>query len=110
MPKRKKRLLVFMVLAGLAILALLAKAALQKPVIGRVTGAEYQFIEIEGERYIAEWCQEEKLPFSAADRGKYLGRVTGGDITMRVFSVKGDESGQFLYVLWGWEGEFYIRE
>ena len=40
MPKRKKRLLVFMVLAGLAILALTAKAAPQKPVIGRVTGAE----------------------------------------------------------------------
>ena len=31
-----------------------AVAALQKPAIGRVTGAEYQFIEIEGERYIAE--------------------------------------------------------
>ena len=87
-----------------------AVAALQKPAIGRVTGAEYQFIEIEGERYIAEWCQEEKLPFSGADREKYLGRVTDGNITMRVFSVKGDESGKFLYALWDWEGEFYIRE
>ena len=87
-----------------------AVAALQKPAIGRVTGAEYQFIEIEGERYVAEWSQEEKLPFSGADRGKYLGRVTDGNITMRVFSVKGDESGKFLYALWDWEGEFYIRE
>ena len=79
---------------GVVILALLAKAALQKPAIGRVTGAEYQCIEIEGKRYPAEWCQEKKLPFSGADRGKYLGRVTDGNITMRVFSVKGDERGE----------------
>ena len=99
-----------MVLAGLAILALPAKAALQKPAIGRVTGAEYPCIEIEGERYPAEWCQEKKLPFSGADRGKYLGRVTDGNITMRVFSVKEDESGKFIYALWDWKGGFYIPE
>ena len=53
---------------------------------------------------------EEELPFSGADRGKYLGRVTDGNITMRVLSVKGDENGKFLYALWDWEGEFCIRE
>lgn len=84
----------------------LIKVAFQKPVIGTIKGAEHDFIEIDGVRY----AQNSDNDFSGADRGEYLGSVTDGNITMRVFSVKGDDSGRYIYSLWDWDGAFYVRE
>lgn len=61
---------------------------------------------INGVRYVHNSDHE----FSGADRGEYLGSVTDGNITMRVFSVKGDESGRYIYALWDWDGAFYVQE
>ena len=50
------------------------------------------------------------LDFSYADKGRYLGRAVSGDITFRVYAVKGDTEGRYLYRLWSWEGAFYEKQ
>ncbi len=62
------------------------------PIIGTVSGAENEFIVIDGITYIIDDLAE------------------NGDITMRVYSVKEDDSGNYLYALWEWEGNFYVRQ
>ena len=106
----KKRIVITSIIFVAIIAALVAipfiKVAIQKPVIGTIKGAEHDFIEIDGVRY----AQNSDNDFSGADRGEYLGSVTDGNITMRVFSVKGDDSGRYIYALWDWDGAFYVRE
>ena len=81
------------------------------PIIGTVSGAENEFIVIDGITYIIDDLAENgENAYSSADRGEYLGIVKNGDITMRVYSVKGDDSGNYLYALWEWEGNFYVRQ
>lgn len=108
MAKKKNVLLAATVAAAvLLVLAVpLFKMIFQVPVIGTIRGAECQVIEIDGVQY----RENADHGFSSADRGKYLGAVTNGTTTMRVFSVKGDASGRFIYALWDWEGAFYARE
>ena len=50
------------------------------------------------------------LDFSYKDKGRFLGIAAAGDVRCRIYSVKGDNSGQYLYRLWDWEGAFYERE
>lgn len=106
----KKRIIITSVIFVAIIFVVLAiplfKLIVQTPMIGTISGPESQFIEIDGVRYVETSDNE----FSSADRGEYLGSVTNGNITMRVFSVKGDDSGRFIYTLWDWEGAFYARE
>lgn len=106
----KKRLILISLIAVMIISVALAvplfQVVFQKPIIGTIKGAEWQFIEIDGVTYTKSSDHE----FSGADRGEYLGSVTNGDTTMRVFSVKEDDSERFIYTLWDWEGAFYARE
>ncbi len=74
--------------------------------IGTVKGAEMEQIVIDGVTYV----QNPFLDFSYADKGRYLGRAVSGDITFRVYAVKGDTEGNYLYRLWSWEGAFYERK
>ena len=105
----RKRLTV-LAAAVLALLICAAVCAFRGPVIGTVSGAENEFIEIDGVTYIdADLTETDVSGFSAADRGRYLGVVRNDSATMRVYQVKGDDSGDLLYVRWEWEGKFYIR-
>ncbi len=105
----RKRLTV-LAAAVLALLICAAVCAFRGPVIGTVSGAENEFIEIDGITYIdADLTETDVGGFSAAGRGRYLGVVRNDSATMRVYQVKGDDSGDLLYVRWEWEGKFYIR-
>ena len=105
----RKRLTV-LAAAVLALLICAAVCAFRGPVIGTVSGAENEFIEIDGVTYIdADLTERDVGGFSAAGRGRYLGVVRNDSATMRVYQVKGDDSGDLLYVRWEWEGKFYIR-
>ena len=110
----KKRIVKNSLIAILVVLILLFipffKTIFQVPIIGSITGAEYDFIEIDGVRYVEDRAGARADGFSSADRGEYLGAVTDGNVTMRVFSVKGDNSGRYIYTLWDWDGAFYARE
>ena len=93
-----------------AVILVLLICAFRGPVIGTVSGAENEFIEIDGITYIdADLTETDVSGFSAADRGRYLGVVRNDSATMRVYQVKGDDSRDLLYVRWEWEGKFYIR-
>lgn len=76
--------------------------------IGTIRGAELEEIVIDGITYEAD-PGDEHQSFTAADKGKYLGTVTNADEVFRVYAVKGDSDHQYLYVLWDWEGTFYVR-
>ena len=85
---------------------LIAILVLRGRVIGTVKGAEMEQIVIDGVTYV----QNPFLDFSYADKGRYLGRAVSGDITFRVYAVKGDTEGRYLYRLWSWEGAFYEKQ
>lgn len=102
----RKALGTIMIAVVLCLLAAFAAPRLlQFPVIGTVCGAEHEFIEIDGAVYV----HTTERPYTSNDRGNYLGSVKNEDITMRVYDVKGDESGQWLFASWEWEGYFYLR-
>ena len=89
------------------VLVLLCTAFLMRGrVIGTVKGAELEQIVIDGVTYV----QNPFLDFSYADKGRYLGRAVNDKVTFRVYTVKGDAEGQYLYRLWSWEGAFYEKK
>lgn len=87
-------------------LCLAAPILFQFPVIGRVYGAENEYIEIDGAVYERTTVH----PYTSLDRGNYIGAVKNGAMTMRVFTVEGDDSRDVLFALWDWEGYFYVRQ
>ena len=74
--------------------------------IGKISGAENEYITINDVQYILDTDHD----FSNADKGKYLGKVSNSKITMKAYSVKGDAEGKYIYTVWDWEGAFYKRE
>lgn len=74
--------------------------------IGKISGPENDCITIDDVKYNRDTNHD----FSNADKGKYLGIVSNSKITMRVYSVKGDTEGEYIYALWDWDGAFYKRE
>ena len=74
--------------------------------IGKISGPENDCITIGDVKYNLDT----NIDFSNADKGKYLGKVSNSKITMRVYSVKGNTDGEYIYALWDWEGSFYRRE
>ena len=89
----KKRIaIISFAFAIILLLCIAINSFFKGPIIGTVSGAENEFIVIDGITYIIDDLAE------------------NGDITMRVYSVKGDDSGNYLYALWEWEGNFYVRQ
>ena len=74
--------------------------------IGNISGPENECITIDNTTYILNTMHN----YSSADKGTYLGNVSNSKITMRVYTVKGDTNGEYIYTLWDWEGAFYKRE
>ena len=99
----KKKLPLILCIAAALLIAILV---LRGRVIGTVKGAEMEQIVIDGVTYV----QNPFLDFSYADKGRYLGRAVNDKVTFRVYAVKGDAEGQYLYRLWSWEGAFYERK
>ena len=97
-----KRFVVFTLVMAL----LLSLVACGSKTIGLISGLENDCITIDDVKYNRDTNHD----FSNADKGKYLGKVSNSKITMRVYSVKGDADGEYIYALWDWEGAFYKRE
>ena len=73
--------------------------------VGKISGPENDCITIGDVTYYRETYHD----FSNADKDKYLGKVSNSKVSMRVYSVKGDIEGEYIYALWDWEGAFYKR-
>lgn len=90
----------------LAMVLLLSLVACGGKTIGEIRGAENEYITIDDVKYALDTNND----FSQADKGTYLGKVSNSKITMKVYSVKGDTEGEYIYALWDWKGAFYKRE
>jgi len=88
------------------LVALAAPILFQIPAIGRLSGPENEFLEVDGTIYV----RVTDSPHTANDRGRYLGAAKSGELTMRLFSVRGEPDGEYLFALWDWEGYFYRRQ
>ena len=97
-----KKLIAFTLVMAL----LLGLVGCSSKTIGKISGAENEYITIDDVKYVLDTNNE----FSQADKGNYLGKVSNSKITMKVYSVKGDTEGEYIYALWDWEGAFYKRE
>ena len=103
--KRKIRIIVCTVLICL-LAAFVVPEVFRFPVIGRVYGAEHQFLEIDGIVYERTTSD----PYTSSDRARYLGSVKDEGITMRIYEYKGAHDREYLHALWEWEGYTYVRQ
>ena len=95
-----------MIAFALAMALLLSLVGCSGMTIGKISSAENEYITIDDVKYVLDTNNE----FSQADKGNYLGKVSNSNVTMKVYSVKGDTDGKYTYALWEWEGAFYKRE
>ncbi|MBR2413841.1 MAG: hypothetical protein IKB13_05015 [Clostridia bacterium] len=91
---------------AIVLVCLLCFSACTGNTIGKISGAENELIIIDDVTYI----REHNSGYSNADKGKYLGKVSNTNITMKVYTVKGDSETEYIYTLWNWEGAFYKKE
>lgn len=89
----------------LTMVLLLSLVACDGKTIGEVRGAENEYITIDDEKYVLDTEND----FTQADKGTFLGKVSNSKTTMKVYSVKGDTEGEYIYALWDWEGAFYKK-
>ena len=100
---KRKYLWITLILCGVALVVFIIS---QNRMIGEVRGPEWDQIVIDDVVYY----RENNNDFSRNDKGRFLGVVTDGKTRFRVYSVKGDTEGKWLYWTWDWEGAFYKSE
>lgn len=98
----KKAVAIVLVLACLICLV----ACSNDKAVGTISGAENDYILYNKVTYVMDTSNN----FSNKDRGEYLGKVINDKVTMKIYTVKGDENMDYLYALWDWEGSIYVRE
>lgn len=105
MSSRKKASL--LILFVILITSTAVFAVREGKIIGEITGPEWNNLKI-GE---TEYRLTGGMGYTAADRGRYLGKAKYYENTIvRLYSVKDDEEGKYIYAVWDWEGFFYVRE
>ena len=95
-----------LIAVALVMALLLSLVACSGKTIGKISGAENEYITIDDVKYVLNPNHD----FSQADKETYLGKVSNSKITMKVYSVTGDTEEEYIYALWEWEGAFYKRE
>lgn len=101
----RKKVIIVAVIAMLIVISAVFVSR-DSRVIGEITGAEWNQLTIGETKYNVNYG----LDFTIADKGRYLGKAKCDTLTVRLYSVKGDEEGRYIYALWDWEGFFYVRE
>ena len=96
----KKRVVFLLILCAAALLFWRSNR-----IVGTVSGAEHEYITVNGITYERDISTE----YGYNGRGLCLGRVTNGDVHMKVYAVRGDTARQYLYVRGEWEGAVYQR-
>lgn len=103
MNKRKA----ILVLSALLILISVVVIRRESHVIGEISGPEFDRLTIGSEHFLLT----DNHGFTSADRGQFIGKAsyhTG--ISLRLYSVKGENTGKLIYALWDWEGFWYLRQ
>ncbi len=96
-----------LVIVLLFIVVMIGKNIIDKNrVIGKFYGSEYEFIDISGVTYEADYNNN----YSATDKDRVLGKVISEVAKadpMYIWSVKGTD--EYIYALWGYDGTFFKR-
>ncbi len=95
-----------LIIITFAAACLLSFVACSNKTIGKISGAEKEYITVDDVKYVLDTDND----YSSADKGNYLGKVSNSKITMKVYSVKGDADGSYIYAPWDWEDAFYKRQ
>ena len=69
--------------------------------VGTLTGLEYEHLTVGTQHY--ELC--DYAPYTAAHRGRSLGRIQGGDNCCHLYAVQGTD--QYVYCCWDQGGRMY---
>lgn len=99
----KKKTVLISVLAILLIVSAVVVSR-ESRFIGEITGPEWNHLTIAG----TECRQINGLDYTIADKGRYLGKAKYNELTVRLYSIKGDEEGKYIYAFWDWEGFFFV--
>ena len=100
---KRKTILCCGIVVLLIIAAVIYRQTVGAPVIGTVSGAEWEYLTVEGTDYEIDYS----APVNGADKGSFIGIATNGTSRFRIYSIK--ESDEYLYCLWEWEGRIYKR-
>lgn len=101
----RKKVTIIVVIAMLIVISAVFLSR-DSRIIGEITGAEWNRLTIGETEYNVNYG----LDYTIADKGRYLGKAKYNTLTVRLYSVKGDEEGRYIYAVWDWEGFFYVRE
>ncbi len=92
---------------GIVVLLLISflayRQTLGAPIIGVITGPEWEYLIVNGINYE----RDNNAPVNGADRGHFMGVATNGDTRFRVYSIT--ENNNYLYCMWEWEGYIFKR-
>lgn len=92
---------------GLTLLLLtvlyLANQTISAPIIGTISGAEWEYLTIGEKIYTIDY----KAPLNRADKSTFMGIATNGSVQFRIYSIEGRDD--YLYGQWEWEGYIYKR-
>ena len=100
---KKKLILLCGIVLLLIISGVIYKQTVGAPVIGTVSGAEWEYLTVDGTEYELDHA----APVNGTDKGSFLGIATSGDLRFRIYSIK--EYDEYLYCQWEWEGHIYKR-
>lgn len=100
--KRKTAVYLCVILLLMAI-AVIYEQTIGAPVIGSISGAEWECLTVDGTKYEIDYA----APVNRTDKGAFLGIATNGDVKFRIYSIK--KYDEYLYCQWEWEGHIYRR-
>jgi len=99
----KKILFACGIAAFLLISFLVYSQTLGAPVIGVITGPEWEYLTVNG----IDYERDNNAPVNGTDKGHFMGIATNGDTRVRVYSITGNDD--YLYCMWEWEGYIFKR-
>ena len=97
---KKKILFACSIVAFLLISFLVYSQTLGAPVIGVITGPEWERLTVNG----IDYERDHNAPVNGTDKGHFMGIATNGG----VYSITGNDN--YLYCMWEWEGYIFKRD
>lgn len=100
---KKKAVLCFGIMLLLLISFWVYRQTIGAPVIGTVTGPEWEHLTVNEVNYE----RDDHVPVNGTDRDRFIGIALNGETRFRVYSIKGTDD--YLLCMWEWEGYIFKR-
>lgn len=100
---KKKTVLCFGIMLLLLISFGVYRQTIGAPVIGTVTGPEWERLTVNEVNYE----RDGHAPLNGTDRGRFMGIALNGETRFHVYSIKG--TNDYLLCMWEWERYIFKR-